>query len=78
MRTDNVANSGSDLRASIETLQHHIEQLKNAPLHKRAGIAVLASECSVLILRDLDRRILQLECVECDQQNDRHGDLPAV
>ena len=62
----------------IDTLSVHLKSLKNAPLHERAGVAVGASQSLVVVLRDLDRRIQQLEISASDQQDNRHGDLPAV
>lgn len=78
MTTEQLDGSGSATETRIDDLVEHIDELKNAPLHQRTGLAVRASQTIVLALRDLDRRILQLESGECDQQNDRHGDVSSM
>lgn len=78
MTTSNGSGSGSATNAKLDELLDAIAELKNAPPFKRAGLAMRASDLFVLVLRDLDRRIQQLEFGECDQQNDRHVDLSAL
>ena len=78
MTTEQLDGSGSETEYLIDDLVEHIDELKNAPLHQRTGLAVRASESIVLVLQDLDRRIQQLESVASDQQDDRNSDLSAV
>ena len=78
MTTKQLDGSGSETEYLIDDLVEHIDELKSAPLHQRTGLAVRASESIVIVLQDLDRRILQLEISASDQQDNRHSDLPDV
>ena len=78
MTNERTPASGSDTDFLVKVLTKQIDELKNAPPFKRAGLAARASETIVLALQDLDRRIQRLESGECDQQNDRHGNVPTV
>ena len=78
MTAIDTSGSGSGTNDLINKLVDELETLKNAPPFKRAGLAAAASESIVVVLRDLDRRIQQLETVESDQQDDRNGDVSAL
>ena len=78
MTTLDGSGSGSTTQALLDELLEDVKKLKTVPPYMRAGLAAAAAEAVVLVLLDLDRRIQQLESVERDQQDNRHGDLPAV
>ena len=78
MTTEQLDGSGSTTETMIDDLVEQIDELKNAPLHQRTGLAVRASQTIMLGLRDLDRRIQQLEFCASDQQNDRNVNVPAL
>ena len=78
MTTDKTNEAGSTTTTIIDDLAEQIKAVRNAPPYLRGNIAARASDTIVLALRDLDRRIQQLEISASDQQNHRHGDLPAL
>ena len=78
MTTGKTPGSGSLTADAIDELAEHLEVIQNLPAYMRGKVAVRVANLIVLALRDLDRRIQQLEISASDEQNDRHGDLPTV
>ena len=78
MTTEKDNGSGSTTEISIDILIDQLHKLQNAPPFKRAGLAADASATIVVALRDLDRRIQQLEAAGGEEQHDRDGDLPVL